>query len=100
MTVAIDFHQLRVDIDSLVDSLANRLPPVDLDDIRQFNRVGEWTEAVEDLCATLVRLGIPVDPAQRNALAAVLETLGPQDDDDFPYINRKASTLAALNVEP
>lgn len=97
--MATDFLKLRVDIDSLLNRLADRIPPVSLEDIREFNMVGEWTEAMEELCAVLVLDQVPITTEEHDALAALLDTWGPEEDDDYPCINGKASTLAALNVE-
>lgn len=84
---------------NLVEALADQLPSESLDLMRLFSKGGEWTEMVETLCAALVRRQIAISTEHRDALAALLDKFGPQDEEDFPYINHKASTIAALNVE-
>lgn len=95
----IDFDKLDKDSRDLLEALADRLPPDSLDLMRLFSKAGEWTEMLETMCAALVRRRIAIGPKHRDALAALLDTFGPQNEDDFPYINHKASTIASLNVK-
>lgn len=94
-----DFRKLADDCRQLLDALADRLSPGSVRAMRLSLQAGEWTEMVETLCADLVGDHVAVTREHREALAALLDTFGPQNVEDYPYINHKASTIAALNVE-
>lgn len=94
-----DYRKLQHDIQSLIEGLADRLPADQLAGMQQASQAGEWTDALEHLCATLVKRRIAVRPEDRDALAAALDAFGWEDEEYYHYINHKASTIAALNVE-
>jgi hypothetical protein len=76
---------------------ADRLTGQQLRWSRTFSDVGEWAELVDGLCAYLVKREIPVTPAERDALAAVLaQFVGPLPD--YEYLADPDRTLARLTV--
>lgn len=90
-------RRLRDDSRSLLDTFADRLTERQLAWSRRFDFVGEWTELVDGLCAYLVKGEIPVTPAERDAIAAVLvQFVDPRPA--YKYLNDPDGTLAALTI--
>lgn len=90
-------RKLREDSNALLDMFADRLTEQQLSWSRSFSEVGEWTELVDGLCAYLVKGEIPVTPAERDALAAVLAQFrSPRPV--YEYLCDPDGTLAALTV--
>lgn len=99
MSTPTGLPKLDSDYRQLLDGLAYRLPTDALEDMREYNSVGEWTELVEMLCAVLIGGQIAISHEHRGKLASLLDTFGPQDERYYSRINHRASTIAALNVE-
>lgn len=83
---------------SLLEQLADRFPPDQLEICRDHATGGEWGELVDNMSAVLVKRNIPVTPAERDALAALLN-MYPVPLEDYDYISNRDQTLAALNVQ-
>jgi hypothetical protein len=90
-------HRLHLDSRALIDVFADRLTEQQLEWSRGFSDVGEWGELVESLCAYLVKGRLPVTPAERDALAAVLAQFT-RPNPHHGYIDDPEGTLAALTV--
>ena len=82
---------------ALLEALADRLPPQHLEHYRSYSAAGEWVLLVNGLCGSLVRERIPITPAERDAVAAVLASFSTPVR-HYDYINDRDGTLAALNV--
>lgn len=63
-------------VHALTEQYAARLPADVLDSLRTFDAVGEWGELVSELTACLAQDGIPITPAERDELAALVEATG------------------------
>jgi hypothetical protein len=90
-------RKLRDDSRALLDMFADRLTEQEVTWSREFSDVGEWALLVDGICAYLVKGEIPVTPAERDAIAAVLA----QFHDPRPvyeYLAYPDGTLAALIV--
>ncbi|MBB4906429.1 hypothetical protein [Actinophytocola algeriensis] len=90
-------RRLHKDSRALLDMLADRLTEQQLSWSRTFSDVGEWSMLVDSLCAYLVKGNIPVTPAERDAVAAVLAQFT-RPKPQHEYLDDPAGTLAALNV--
>lgn len=82
---------------ALLEELADRFDADKLKRLRTYSFVGEWGLLMESICATLIKRQIPITPAERDALAAVL-ALSPNISDRYPYWHTREQTLASLNV--
>jgi hypothetical protein len=90
-------RKLREDSRVLLERFADRLTEQQLTTLRRFDFVGEWTEMIDGLCAYLVKGEIPVTPAERDAIAAVLaQFTSPRPV--YKYLSDRDGTLAALTV--
>lgn len=90
-------HKLHIDSRALLESVADRLPDERLARLRTLSDVGEWSLLVNGLCASLIKREIPVTPAERDALTAVLASFTAPHQ-RYKYLNDPEGTLAALNV--
>lgn len=60
----------------LAATFADRLDPKDAADVAEYADVGEWGEAIDLVIACLTQDRIPVTPAERDELAALLTAMG------------------------
>jgi hypothetical protein len=90
-------RRLHTDSRALIEMLADRLTEQELSWSRTFSEAGEWTALVDSLCAYLVKGRIPVTPADRDAVAAVLAQFT-RPKPQHPYLDDPEGTIAALNV--
>lgn len=93
-----DLRKLSADSHALLERLADRLPPDRLEEYRTLSRVGEWGMLVNLLSASLVTRQIPVNPPERDALAALLNWFRLATVGDLEYIRDRENTLASLNL--
>lgn len=92
-----EFAELAQLVESLLDRLADRLPEDELKQCRTDAWAGEWDVLLNSLAATLLKKRIPVDSAERDDLAAVLNHFAlPRPDDHF--INNRDEVVRSLNV--
>jgi hypothetical protein len=90
-------RRLRDDSRALLDMFADRLTEQEVAWSREFIEVGEWSLLVDGICAYLVKGEIPVTPAERDALAAVLaQFVDPRPV--YEYLSDPDGTLDALTV--
>jgi hypothetical protein len=89
--------ELRRKVDLILDRLANRLPLEDLEQLREFSFVGEWSLAADNLMATLVKKNIPVTVSEKDALRDLLYSFR-QPDPGNRYIASRDEVLASLRV--
>lgn len=90
----VEFHRM---VDDILDRLADRLPPDRLDKLREFSAVGEWSLAVDNLAALLLKNKILVTVSEKEALHDLLYFF-PQPDPDNRYIASRDEVLASLTV--
>lgn len=83
-------NKLHRESKALLESLADRLPPDGLQQLRTFSFVGEWSLLVDGMCASLVKRQTPITPSERDALAVVLAYCR--------YLKDRDETLTSLNV--
>ncbi|MBF6543081.1 hypothetical protein [Nocardia brasiliensis] len=81
---------------SLLDRLADRLPPEVLAQYRTYSDVGEWGELVDGICASLVKRQIVVTPAERDSLAELMGLFNNRDD--YVYLGDPERALSQLTV--
>ncbi len=93
-----DMRKLSADSRALLERFADRLPPNRLEEYRTLSDVGEWGMLLHLLSASLVTRQIPVNPAERDALAALLNWFRPATVANLAYIRDRENTLASLNV--
>lgn len=93
-----ELRGLSADAQALLELLANRLPANRLEEYRTLSNVGEWGILINELSASLVVRQIPVTPAERDALAALLNWFRPAAVSDLAYIRDRDNTLSSLNV--
>jgi hypothetical protein len=89
--------ELRRRVDDVLDRLADRLPPEDLKQLREFSFVGEWSQAADNLMATLLKKNIPVTVPEKDALRDLLYSFRQPDPGDR-YIASRDEVLASLRV--
>ncbi|TQM25872.1 hypothetical protein [Nocardia bhagyanarayanae] len=91
-------NKLSKDSRSLLEQLADRLPPEALAQYRTFSDVGEWGELVDGLCASLVKRRIPVTAAERDSLAELMAMF--ENREDYAYLSDPERVLPQLTVVP
>jgi hypothetical protein len=81
----------------LLNRLADRLPPADLETFRSFHDVGEPLLLLDQLCAGLVKWQTPITRDERDALASILADL-PIPEGGYRFLENQTEVLAGLNV--
>lgn len=71
-----DEQQLVTAASKLVSQYADRVSPDVLDDLREYDDVGEPGELISVLIAHLANTAQPITPAERDELAALAEATG------------------------
>lgn len=84
-------------VDDILDRLADRLPPDRLDKLREYSAVGEWSLALDNLAAILLKNKIPVTVSEKEALHDLLYFY-PQPDPYASYIVARDEVMASLTV--
>lgn len=92
-----DLAEFSTRTENLIDRLSNRVPERELRQYREYARVGEWTELIDDLAAVLVNQSIPVSPAERDEFDSLLKSYD-LPIDCHEYINKRAKVVESLNV--
>jgi hypothetical protein len=91
------FPEIRGRCSALLDRLADRLPPDQIEQYRKFNFFGEYLEVADNLAATLLRGKIPVTAGERDALREILYSLG-RFPPSYRYIATRDEVLASLTI--
>ncbi len=79
----------------LLDQLANRVPPAELEQLHEFLEVGEPGELFDNLAALFIKEQLPVSREEYDELAALVKCISV---DDHPFL--RPDMLARLNVAP
>ncbi|MGW5753701.1 hypothetical protein [Nocardia rhamnosiphila] len=90
-------HELHIDSRALLERLADRLPTDKLATYRRYSDAGEWSELLDVLSATLVKLEVVVTPAERDALADLMARFA-QPLEEYAYLGDPEGVLSRLNV--
>lgn len=93
-----DLNWLNTKSKDLLERLADRLSPHDLESYRTLSYVGEQPMMLNNLCACLIQRKIPVTPQEQQAFAELLNWFRPATVTDLAYIYDRSNTLASLNV--
>jgi hypothetical protein len=89
--------ELRDKSAALLDRLADRLPAVELSQLRRYNAVGEWGVLIDELAARLVQDKTALRSAERDRLRELLYAFDPPGE-MYRYIARRDEVLAQLVV--
>lgn len=93
-----DLSWLNTKSREVLEQLADRLSPHDLDSNRTLNFAGEQAIMLNNLCASLIKGEIPVTEHEQRALAELLNWFRPATVTGLDYIRDRDDTLAALNI--
>lgn len=93
----IDLVKLSEESHALLGQLADRIPTDQLEACRSLARGGEWPELIDLISSVLVTDQIPISPAERDALAALLR-MQPIPSSRHHYIANRDQTLGSLHV--
>ncbi|MQY24860.1 hypothetical protein [Nocardia aurantia] len=92
-----DLVKLHNDSRALLERFADRLSVETLATYRTFSDVGEWGELIDNLCASLVLDRIPMTPAERDSVTALL-AMFPIPPEDYTFLGDPSRVLTGLNV--
>lgn len=93
-------HDLYLKANSFLDRVEDRLTREDVATLRRFGFVGELGLMIDSLVADLIRVQVPLSPAEYTSIAEILSRFDKPPYDHFPHLSDSEGTLRSLHLAP